>query len=197
VMELLEGMAPLCERWGGLDWPRFLAIVEQVASALDHLAEYDLVHRDLSPWNILVGNDGRAKLIDLGLAREAGSNLTRTSMPDVMGSPGYLPPEQLECAKGVGPRSDQWALAAIVYEVLTGIPPHFDDSKHEDGPEMSALQRIADGAALRRPSELNNAIEADLEDIVMRALAPAPAARFSSAREFISTLSRRVFVCTR
>jgi serine/threonine-protein kinase len=189
VMELLEDMVPLRDRWGELDWAQFLAIVEQVASALDHLAEYDLVHRDLSPWNILVGSAGEVKVIDLGLAREAGSSLTRTSMVDVMGSPGYLPPEQLERAKGAGPRSDQWALAAIVYEALTGIPPHFDDSDDEDGPELAALQRLADGGPLRRPSERNDSVGAALEAVVMRALAVSPAMRFSAAREFIETLA--------
>ncbi len=190
VMQLLEEFTPLAERWSELDWPRFLAIAEQVASALDYLADYDLVHRDLSPWNILVGDSGAVKVIDLGLAREAGSGLTRSSMIDVMGSPGYLAPEQLERPKSVEPASDQWALASIVYEALTGIPPHFGGGDHEDGAEMSALQRLADGAPLRRPSELNSTVGPALDATVLRALSTATSERFPSSSLFVAALRR-------
>jgi serine/threonine-protein kinase len=193
VMELLEGMAPLAERWAELDWPKFLVVIEQVAAALDYLAEYDLVHRDLSPSNILVGERGEAKVIDLGLAHEAGSRLTRSSMIDVMGSPGYLAPEQLEHPKGVEPASDQWALAAIVYQGLTGVPPHFHGADDENGPELSALQRLAEGAPLRPPSELNSTISAELEAVVLKALATEPASRFVSACAFARAVALASF----
>lgn len=190
VMELLEGMVPLAELWAELDWPRFLAIVTQVAAALDYLAGYDLVHRDVSPSNVLVDRADKVKVIDLGLAREAGSGITRSSMVDVMGSPGYLPPEQLERPKCVEPASDQWALAAIVYEALTGIPPHFDDADHEDGVEMSALQRLADAVPMSQPCLLNETVGEALDSAVLRALATDPTKRFSCCRDFVDEVVR-------
>jgi serine/threonine-protein kinase len=189
VMELLDGMLPLAQCWGQLDWPRFLVIVEQVASALDHLAEYDLVHRDLSPWNILVGVGDQVKVIDLGLAREAGSSLTRTSMVDVMGSPGYLPPEQLERAKGVEAQSDQWALAAIVYEAATGIPPYYDATEEDEG-DVGALQRMADGVPLRLPSELNVAFGPEFDRALFQALESRPGQRYRTSRDFVIAIKR-------
>ena len=190
VMEVLENMAPLASCWSEVDWPRLLEIVAQVAKALDYLAEYELVHRDLSPSNILINAANDVKVIDLGLAREAGSGLTRSSMVDVMGSAGYLPPEQLERPKEVDPKSDQWALGAIVYQALTGIPPHFDDPNHEDGAEMSALQRLADGAPLRAPSEVNTSVDSRVEVAVLRALRATPTARFPSCLAFVDRLRR-------
>jgi serine/threonine-protein kinase len=185
VMELLEGFTPLGARWSMLDWKAFLVVAAEVASALDFLASYDLVHRDLSPRNILVGPGGRVKVIDLGLAREESSTLTRTS--NVLGTPGYLPPEQLS-PKDALPASDQWALGAIVYERLTGTAPY--RGRDDDPAGFDALERLADGLPLAAPSDLNPTIGKYLNAVVLRALAANPRHRFPSATAFIHELSR-------
>jgi serine/threonine-protein kinase len=104
-----------------------------------------------------------------------------------MGTAGYLPPEQID-ARAVEPASDQWALAAIVYEALTGAPPLFD-GEHEDGPEMAALQQLADGTPITLPSELNQTVGPELTQVAMRGLALVPAERFPSSMAFVAALS--------
>jgi serine/threonine protein kinase len=185
VMELLNGMASLRARWPELSWRHFLDLAAQVAAALDFLAGYSLVHRDLSPDNILIARRRRVKVIDLGLAREAESRLTNTGTGDVMGSPGYLPPEQLRATDAV-PKSDQWALGAIVYETLTRVPPfgHVDDDSR-----LAALERLADGEPLEPPQDLNPSISRDISAAVLCALALSPRERFPTSTEFISRLS--------
>jgi serine/threonine-protein kinase len=191
TMELLERVRPLLEVWPRLDWMQFLAIAEQVASVLDHFAGRDLVHRDISPSNILIDPNGSVKVIDLGLVRSAESTITDTGGGVVMGSPGYTAPEIAALARDLGPKSDQWALAAIVYETLTGVPPHYDeDALERTAEDVRALQRLVDAIPVRPPIETNPTVHPTLNATVLKALAFDPKHRFDSSLAFISTLSQ-------
>jgi serine/threonine-protein kinase len=159
-----------------------------VAAVLDFLASYLLIHRDLSPSNILIDAAGRVKVIDLGLARDAESALTRSSV-GARGTPGYEAPEQLVRTKAAEPASDQWALAAIVYETLTGTAPYFDAADGADA-GLAALNRIADDAPLRSPRELNPSVGEALSNTVLRALARVPRKRFPTSKVFVEELGR-------
>ncbi len=130
VMEFLDGvdlaqvMAP-----GPLSPARTLRLVRQIVSALSTLHGHQIIHRDLKPQNIFVlpetdGEPERVKLVDFGLAKRSNPSLVVTHDRTLLGTPQYMAPEQaIGSADGVGPESDQFSLAAIVYEMLGGRHP--------------------------------------------------------------------------
>lgn len=191
TMDLLEGMVPLVEAWPRLDWPAVLDMFEQVAKALDYLANRGIVHRDVSPSNVLIGSTGLVKLIDLGYAGVPESDLTADSKLSLVGSPGYVPPEQLEQPSAATPASDQWALGALAYQTLTGTAPYFpEDCSDIDRAAAEGLARLAERAPLQPPSALNASVSVELANVVMRALAHDPGERFASCVEFTFELRR-------
>jgi serine/threonine-protein kinase len=131
-----------------------------------------VIHRDVSAGNILVGTDGHARLLDFGIARAAG-RLTRTQTGIVKGKLMYLAPEQLR-QKPLTRRTDVYGAAVVMWQALTGRRL-FDGP----GPGDVALQILE--RAVPRPSELNEEVDAALDDIVMRGLQRAPELRWRSA----------------
>jgi serine/threonine-protein kinase len=122
VMEHVEGSS-LAELAGGRRLPhdQALKILGSVAEALDHAHSEGVVHRDVKPGNILVREDGIAKLADLGIAKAIGATQI-TSEGSVVGTLPYMAPERLQ-GPGGGPESDVYSLAAVAYELLAGKPP--------------------------------------------------------------------------
>jgi len=141
VLELVEGesLSTLLERDGPLDARAAAQIGAEVADALYHAHTRGVIHRDVKPGNVLIGTDGHARLVDFGIARLLGEALERTTQTGmVMGTLRYMAPEQLS-GEEVGPRVDLYGLGALMYEMLTGSPPH-------PGASPSALlQELADG----------------------------------------------------
>ena len=123
VMEYVEGRS-LAELAGGkpMKPSRVLPILHCVADALDHAHAQGVVHRDVKPGNVIVGEDGTVKLADLGIARAIGASQI-TSEGSVVGTLPYMSPERLEGPGAGGPESDVYALAAVAYELLSGRPP--------------------------------------------------------------------------
>jgi tRNA A-37 threonylcarbamoyl transferase component Bud32 len=124
VMEYVRGR-PLSDliQPEGMDPRRLLEILRPVASALDYAHEHGVVHRDVKPANVLIGEDRRVKLVDLGTAT-AGHLTQITSENEVMGTLAYLAPERL-AGESVGePASDVYSLAVVAFEALTGRQPH-------------------------------------------------------------------------
>ncbi len=170
---------------GGRVSPRRAAeIAKQVASALAHAHEHGIVHRDVKPENILLDADGRACLADFGLAREiAGSDrITRTGQ--VMGTPGFMAPEQLAGSFGpVGPAVDIYALGGVLHRVLAGEPPH-------GGGDVVALMRRIIGEDVPPLRQRVPSIHPDLETIVGRCLERQPSRRYASASDLAADLGR-------
>lgn len=125
VMPYLEGvtLSEYLARWGGrLNAAEVIRITEQTGAGLSCLHAQGLVHRDVKPGNVFIGKDGRITLLDLGLAvRPIDSGLTRPGAR--LGTPHYMPPEQALGLEDIDARADQYALAAVVYEMLAGAPP--------------------------------------------------------------------------
>ena len=125
VFELVDGesLAARLARDGALPEREAARIAAEIGEALFHAHQRGVVHRDVKPGNILIAADGRARLVDFGIARlldEAAERLTVTGT--VMGTLRYMAPEQLAGGE-IGPRTDIWALGAVQYEMLVGRPP--------------------------------------------------------------------------
>ncbi len=143
-----------------------------------------LVHRDISPHNILVSTSGEVKITDFGIAR-AAERATHTSTGIVKGKVAYMSPEQAEGAP-FDHRLDQWALGVVLWELLCGERLFRGDN------DVAILKQVLDGAVMP-PSSLRRDLPADLESIVMRALRRRQGERFSTMREMELALSRFLF----
>lgn len=184
-MELVEGpsLAHLL-RDGPLDPGRAARLARIVAEAIHHAHESGIVHRDLKPANLLIDTDGQPRITDFGIAKELGDAGELTATHGVLGSPGYLAPEQASTEHGpVGPATDVYALGSVLYHLLTGRPPF------QAGSPIETIQQMLrnDPVSLRA---LNAAVPRDLETITLRCLEKAPAHRFSSARALAEDLGR-------
>src|SRR5262249_44236267 len=104
-------------------------VVEKLARAMQAAHDKGVIHRDLKPSNVLLGEDGTPKITDFGLAKTLDSEDSLTSSSAVMGTPGYMAPEQASGkSKQVGPQADVYGLGAILYALITGRPPFKADS---------------------------------------------------------------------
>lgn len=160
-----------------------LVVAEAVADAHDHA----IVHRDLKPSNILIdSHTGSPWVLDFGLAKSLVAQSDLTSAGDIMGTPGYMPPEQ---ARGqsdqVTPAADVYGLAAILYRILTGRPPI--ESREGDFAETMQLVREHD---IIPPRSRNRSVPSEVDAVCMKALETDPAARYPHAREFAADLQR-------
>jgi CheY-like chemotaxis protein/predicted Ser/Thr protein kinase len=156
------------------------AVTAQIASALDTAHAAGLIHRDVKPANILLDGE-HAWLTDFGLTKRLISSADITAASDIVGTPDYLAPEQIEGAKVDG-RVDQYALACVVHHCLAGAPPFERDS------DLAILQ-----AHLNEPppriTELRPDLPPSLDHVLARALAKEPGDRFPAASDFAAALA--------
>ena len=179
TMELVDGPSLhqlLAE--GPLDTKTALGILQQTAAALDYAHENGVVHRDIKPANIMLQNKVKVKVADFGIAKLMSQNATLTGM--LMGTPSYMSPEQIE-AQPVDGRSDQFSLAILAYELLTGARPFVADSM----PTVAHL--IVYGP---RPSAhgAKPSLPAGVDKVLERALNRLPDQRFATCTEFIAAM---------
>jgi len=159
-----------------------VAIVRQVAMALNHAHRSGVVHRDVKPGNIMVMSSGTAKLCDLGLARREDMDEAELFEPGkALGSPRYMSPEQAKSGGAVDGRSDIYSLGVTFFYMLTGKPPFDGDSSKE-------LMRKHVFEDPPSPLAVEPSLTPDLNDIVSKMLQKAPDDRFQSADHLISAL---------
>lgn len=183
VMEYIEGdnLKNLIREKGALPPEQAVEIARQVSEALQHAHGNNIVHRDVKPQNILITKDGRAKLTDFGIAREA-TTATLTQTDTIVGSVHYLSPEQAR-GETAGPRSDIYSLGVVLYEMVTGALPFQGDT-----PIGVALKHIQESPP--SPSSINPAVSPVLEKIINRAMAKFPVDRFAMAKDLATDLER-------
>jgi serine/threonine-protein kinase len=186
VMPHVHGpsLAQLLTHERELSLDRSLAIAQDVASALDFAHALGIVHRDVKPANILLEN-GRAKVVDFGVARAilaAGSDrLTATGL--IVGTSAYMSPEQAASETQLDGRSDMYALACVVYEMLTGAPPFTGST-----PQTVLAKHLRAPAPEVR--DVCPHLGARTSRVIARGLAKDPAHRFASAGKFVQALER-------
>lgn len=192
-LKLIEGEDLARQLRAGL-WPatnlpeqqHIARLVQTVAAAVHFAHQRGILHRDLKPTNILIDRAGTPYLTDFGLAKliEETSDLTHTSA--VIGTPAYMAPEQAAGrTDDVTVAADVYSLGAVLYELLTGQPPH------QARTPLETIRQVIE-AKIVPPQKSNSALAADLATICRKCLHREPAARYSSARELADDLDRWV-----
>jgi eukaryotic-like serine/threonine-protein kinase len=180
AMEYLEGrsLKRLIQDEGPLAPERAVDLTIQILRAARFAHRRGIIHRDLKPHNVIVDDEGRAKVTDFGIARAGASDMTQTG--SIMGTAQYLSPEQAQ-GHAVSAQSDIYSVGIILYEMLTGRVPFEGESAVTIALKQVSEQPVA-------PSQLNPAVTPALEAVVMRALAKDPAQRYPDADAFIAAL---------
>jgi serine/threonine-protein kinase len=181
VMEHVEGstLAALLRERGPLPPDEVADLGEQVCAALAAAHRAGVVHRDVTPGNVLVRRDGRVKLADFGIALVAGRTAV-TAAGLVVGTPAYMSPEQVR-GDPVDARSDLYSAGCCLFEVLTGRPPF-----EGDGPVDTAFQRLRQHPP--RASAIRTGIPVQLEQVILTAMALDPADRYPDAHSMCRAL---------
>ncbi|MEM7028354.1 MAG: serine/threonine-protein kinase [Chloroflexota bacterium] len=152
-------------------------IGEAVASALDYAHEQGVVHRDVKPTNVMLSDDGRVVLTDFGIALESA----QSSMGEVVGTAHYIAPEQARSSSEAVPQSDLYALAVILYQLLTGSLPFNDPS-----PTTLALQHVTHPPP--HPTKINPHLNKQTETVLLKALSKSAGGRYQSGADLMAAL---------
>jgi serine/threonine protein kinase len=162
------------------DKETLLSIFRQTAGALDYAHRKGIVHRDIKPANIMIHEDGAAKITDFGVAKILSQQMTLAG--SMMGTPSYMSPEQIQGETTINGRADQFSLAVIVYETLTGEKPFSADYL------PTLLYKIVREDFVA-PQRLNPTLGPAIESVLRRAMAKGQADRYETCAEFIAALS--------
>lgn len=181
VMEYVEGhnLNEIIVERAPLQIEEAVHIAQQICDALDHAHSNHIIHRDIKPHNILIGNNGRVKVTDFGIARAVTSS-TITHTGSVVGSVHYFSPEH---AKGVntGEKSDLYSLGIVLYQMLTGKLPFFGES-----PISIALKHLQED--FEEPRVVNSHIPQSVENIILKSMRKNPNERYASAKAMMEDL---------
>ncbi len=186
AMEYVEGqdLFEMVTRRGNVPIRRSIDIIKQIAAALQHAYEQNIVHRDIKPSNLLIRRDGVVKLTDLGLARSIDdtleTNITRAGT--TVGTVDYMSPEQARNSKLADIRSDLYSLGCTWYQMLTGSPP-FPDGSVTNKLQAHAVKPVPD------PRDKNPLVPEGLTAVIRRMMAKKPEDRYQTPAELIDELN--------
>jgi serine/threonine-protein kinase len=185
VMELLDGrdLAHLVERDGAQAPGLATRWIIEACDAIAEAHRLGIVHRDIKPSNLLLCETGSIKVLDFGIAkRVAAKEAAITQGVAPLGTPQYMSPEQIRCAKDVDARTDIWSLGVTLYELVCGRPPF-----NHDIPQACIAAIVAD--PIPDPREFRPELPAELAAVIMRALSKNVDERFQSVDELVLALA--------
>jgi serine/threonine-protein kinase len=183
TMRLVRGgtVEDLLSNHRALDFQQALEILREVARALDYAHGQGVVHRDIKPANILIGDSGHVMVSDFGIARSLGLGDTTAGSGTVIGSPGYMSPEQWR-GEEIDARADQYALGVVAFEMLTGHRP-FETVRVQD------LMKLHLSADVPNASSIKPALPPFVDLSIRRAMSKVRGERFTSAAAFVDSLA--------
>ncbi len=185
TMEFVEG-PNLAEmgRAGPLASNYAASYLKTLAEAVEYAHQQGVLHRDLKPSNVLIDPFGEPRITDFGLAKELTGDSLLTETGQMLGTPGYMPPEQADSKFGpMGRTADVYSLGAVLYFMVTGKPPFASASLHE------TLRQVLNEDPVP-PSRLNSAVPRDLETICLKCLKKEPSRRYQTAQDLVLELDR-------
>ena len=183
TMRLVRGgtVEDLLTNHRALDFQQALEILREVARALDYAHGQGVVHRDIKPANILIGDSGHVMVSDFGIARSLGVGDAGAGSGVVIGSPGYMSPEQWR-GEEIDARADQYALGVVAFEMLTGHRP-FETVRVQD------LMKLHLSAEVPNASSIKPALPPFVDLSIRRAMSKVRGERFTSAAAFVDSLA--------
>ncbi len=184
VMELIEGVTLkvyLEEHGGRISWQETLSIAQQIARALSHAHSRGIIHQDIKSQNVIILQDGTAKVTDFGIASFAGNQETKV-IQEAIGSVHYISPEQAKGSR-IDYRTDLYSLGVVMYEMLTGNLPFVGET-----PLAIVMQHL--NAVPLLPSEIAREIPPGMDQIVMHAMCPNVLQRYTTADELLADFMR-------
>ena len=180
-MEFIDGetVEDMIDRVGPLETNVAIDIVVQIMHAINYIKQWDIVHRDIKPGNMMMTRKGQVKLGDFGFVKSKLDPVISTE-GEVLGTPDYISPEQAMGADDIDWRSDQYSLGCSLYHMLTGKPPYEGSG--------SSVMRQHIKAELPDPRTINNKIAEPVMNLLERMVAKNPADRFQDALHLIEDL---------
>lgn len=189
AMEYVDGepLDQLLSKYGALTEPDVLNIAHDVALALQYAwQEKKILHRDIKPANIMLAYDGRAKLMDLGIAKSLLPDVTQLTDPDtILGTPFYMSPEQCAPGRPIDFRSDMYSLGATMYHLLTDRPPFLAEQA------MEVIRKHL-FAPVQNPQLLNGDVSEQCARLVMRMLAKRSKDRYNTWQDLLDDLDQLI-----
>jgi hypothetical protein len=183
-MKLIDGASLAQHRAGLTKDPKAAAkLMAKVARAVHHAHQHGILHRDLKPGNVLVDAQGEPYVADFGLAKRIDGAGPHTQTGAIVGTAGYMPPEQARSEKALTTAADVYGLGAILYELLAGRPPFRAET------ELDTILQVLERDP-PRPRTLNPQLDRDLETICLKCLEKVPARRYPSALALAEDLER-------
>ena len=184
IMEYVKGHSAQSrlDRGGPLSVAEATRVILDIARALEELHHRGYVHRDVKPGNILIGEDGKAKLADLGVAKLLVDSTELTALDQGIGTPYYMPWEQTLNASLVDPRSDLYALGATFYHLITGRVPF-------PGKDVVEVAQMKDLGAFTPARAIEPSLPRSVDTILAKLLARMPAERFQNAAQLVDVLA--------
>jgi serine/threonine protein kinase len=168
-----------------LTLPETIKMLETIAAALSYAHNEGILHRDIKPSNVMLDRHGTPYIADFGLARIAQVGESTLSQDMMLGTPQYISPEQAKGLHDLGPATDIYSLGVVIYEIMVGRVPFNADTPY-------AIIHDHIYKPLPLPSKVNPQVPAEVERVLLRALAKEPEARFASAAEMVSAFRQAV-----